>query len=89
MSRVYKFQSYHVPECVSLDKELARIVGGLPIETVDFDTSGGESLAKRFGVRCLPTLVKTKMVPGEGEVVRASLAGHRHTREVFEKFLEV
>ena len=88
MIKVYKFTAAFDPQCISLDKELARIKGGLPIQVVDLDSSEGQVLATTFGVRRSSTLVKTRRLGGE-ETVFASLVGFKHSRETFEKFLEV
>ena len=88
MLKVFKFQVAHEKRCLALDVELARIEGGIPVEVIDFATPLGEGLAKEFGVRCLPTMVKVEVVP-DGIRVVAALAGERHSRETFERFLEV
>ncbi len=88
MTRVYKFTAEWDTHRSSLDKELARIVGGLPIEVINLDSAEGQVLAATFGVRGSSTLVKTRWLGGE-EVVSASLIGFKHSRGTFEKFLEV
>ena len=88
MKKVYKFRADYCTQCPNLDRELKRISGGIDVEVVNYDTEDGEALGKLFGVRGLPTLVKTEIVQGK-EVVCGSLVGFKHSREVFEKFLEV
>lgn len=85
--RVYKFTASWCANCVVLDKELARIKGGLDIEVIDAGSPQGEFLITKFGVRGLPSLVKTRDVKGEEEVYQ-SLIGVKHSRETLEKFLE-
>ena len=88
MNKVYKFRADWCNQCPNLDKELARIDGGLEVEVVDYATPEGEALGKKFGVRGLPTMVKTREVRGV-EQVMDSVVGFQHTRATLEKFLEV
>ncbi len=88
MTKVYKFRADWCKQCPNLDRELARIKGGLDVEVVDIETAKGEALGEKWGVRGLPTLVKTSVIGGEEQLID-SLAGFKHTRERFEKFLEV
>lgn len=87
IKKVYKFGAAYCSQCPNLDRELARIEGGIPIEVVDYGTPEGEALATSFGVRGLPTLVKTS-TDDRGERVIASLAGYKYSRATFEEFLE-
>lgn len=87
MKKLYKFQAAYCTQCPNLTRELERIEGGLPITVIDYDTPDGEALGKKLGVRGLPTMVKVEDKSGTDVVIEA-LAGYRHTRATFEKFLE-
>jgi hypothetical protein len=87
MNKVYLFTLAGNKDCDSLQKELDRVEGGLPIALVDFLDEGLQpcKLAKHFRIHGVPTLVKVN----EHGTVTEALAGYKYTRETFERFLEV